>query len=158
MHSLGQHSTTGWSEHRAFHQSTQYHMAVRASCIPPVHTVPHGGQITVHSTSPHSTTWRSDQRAFHQSTQYHMAGRSSCIPPVHTVPHGGQIIVHSTSPRNMTWCSVRRLVRKETGPGTRQGIRCVFVFEVRRENKWPVGPLQRALSIGDCFIPESGLD
>ena len=74
------------------HQSAQYHMAVR-SCILPVNTVPNGGQI-VHSASQHSTTWRSD-RALHQSTQYHMAVRS-CILPINTVPHGGQI-VHSQS-------------------------------------------------------------
>ena len=72
-------------------------------CIPPVNTVPHGGQIVhptsttvllggqicippvntvggqmVHSTSQHS--WWSDG-AFHQSTQYHVVVRL-CIPPV----------------------------------------------------------------------------
>ena len=61
VHSTCQHSTTWWSNHRAFHLSTQYHMVVKSSCIPPVNTVPHGGL------------------------------RSSCIPPVNTVPHGGQI-------------------------------------------------------------------
>ena len=104
--STSQHSTTLWSEHRAFHQSTQYHMVVRSSrippvntvphggqimCIPPVNTVPHGGQIIVHFTSQHSTTWRSDHRAFHQSTQYHTVVRLSCVLPINTVPHGGQI-------------------------------------------------------------------
>ena len=123
------------------HQSTQYHFVVRTSCIPPVNTVPHGGQIIahstsqhsttwwsdhvhstsqhsitwwsdhVHSTSQHSTTWRSDHRAFHQSTQYHMAVRSSCIPPVNTVPHGGQIIVRSTNQHSTTWWPNRNLVR-----------------------------------------------
>ena len=57
VHSTSQNSTT-WRSDRAFHQSEQYHMAVRP-CIPPVRTVPHGGQI-VHSTSQHTTTWRSD--------------------------------------------------------------------------------------------------
>ena len=93
-----------------FHQSTQHHMVVRSTCIPPVNTAPHGGQINVHSTSQlpaphggqmnvhytrsqinvhstsqHSTTWWSDQRAFHQSTQYHMVVRSTCLTPVNTV-------------------------------------------------------------------------
>ena len=45
---------------------------LRSSCIPPVNTVPHGGQIIVHSTCQHSTTWWSNHRAFHLSTQYHM--------------------------------------------------------------------------------------
>ena len=76
VHSISQHSSTWRSDHRAFHQSTQFHMAVRSSCIPPVNTIPHGGQIIVHSTSQHSTTWRSDHRAFNQSTQYHMAVRT----------------------------------------------------------------------------------
>ena len=81
-HSVSQHSTTWRSDHRAFRQLTQYHMAVRSSRIPPVctvshggqiivhstsHTAPHGSQIIVHSVSQHSTTWRSDQRVFHQS-------------------------------------------------------------------------------------------
>ena len=79
VHSTSQHSTSWWSD-RAFHQSTQYLMVVR-SCIPAVNTVPHGGQI-VHSTSQHSTTcW---------SAQYHMVVRS-CIPAVSTVPHAGQL-------------------------------------------------------------------
>ena len=71
-------------------------MAVR-SCIPPVSTLPHGGQI-VHSTSQHTTTWWSVNtvphggqiKPFHQSAHYHMVVRS-CIPPVSTLPHGGQI-------------------------------------------------------------------
>ena len=92
--SISQHSTTWWSDQRAFHQSTQHHMVVRSTCIPPVNyqhhmvvrwtcitpevrstcippvnTAPHGGQINVHSISQHSTTWWSDQRALHQSTQ-----------------------------------------------------------------------------------------
>ena len=50
-------------------------MVVRSSCIPPVRTVPHGGQITVHSTSQHS-----GQITMHSTSQ-----------------HSGQIIVHSTS-------------------------------------------------------------
>ena len=67
---------------------------LRSPCIPPVNTVPHGGQIIVHSTSQHSTTWRSDHhsttwwsdhRAFRQLTQCHMVVRSSCIPPVNTI-------------------------------------------------------------------------
>ena len=48
VHFTSQHNTTWWTD-LAFHQSTQYHMVVR-SCIPPVNTVPHGGQI-VRSTS-----------------------------------------------------------------------------------------------------------
>ena len=91
VHSTCQHSTTWWSDHRAFHQSTQYHMVVKSSCISPVNTDPHGGQIIVHSTCQHSTTWWSDHRAFHLSTQYHMMVKSSCISPVNTVPHSGQI-------------------------------------------------------------------
>ena len=74
--STSQHSTTWRSDH----------------CVPPVNTVPHGGQII----SQHRTTWRSDHRAFHQSTQYHMV-RSSA----NTVPHGGQII----SQYRTTWWS-----------------------------------------------------
>ena len=57
------------SNPRAFYQSTQYHTAVRSSCIPPVNTVPHGGQIIVQPFSQHSTTWWSDHRAIHWSTQ-----------------------------------------------------------------------------------------
>ena len=91
VHSTSQHNTIWcrWSDHRAFHQSTQHDMVVTSSCIPPVNTVPHavrlscippvnttrygaGGQIIVHSTSQHSTIWWSDHRAFHQSTQYHI--------------------------------------------------------------------------------------
>ena len=85
LHSTSCYSTTWWSGHRAFHQST----------------VPHGGQIT---TSQHSTAWWSD---YHQSTvphggqittsqQYRMVVR---LPPVNTVPHGGQITTsqHSTA-------------------------------------------------------------
>ena len=107
MHSTSQHRTTWRSDHRAFHQSTQNHMAVRSSFIPsaqnhmavkssyipPVNTEPHGGQIIVHSvntephgcqiivhsTSHHSTTWRSDLVHF-RSTQNHMVVRLSCIP------------------------------------------------------------------------------
>ena len=90
MHSTSQHSTTRWSDQRAFHQPTQHHMVVRSSCIPPANTAPHGGQTIVHSTSQHtttrwsdyrastsqhSTTWWSDHRAFHQSTQHHMVTR-----------------------------------------------------------------------------------
>ena len=75
MHSTSQHSTIQWSDHCAFNQPTQNQMVVRSSCIPPVNTVPHGGQIIVHSTSQHSTTWWSDHHAFYQSTQYHMVVR-----------------------------------------------------------------------------------
>ena len=57
LHSTNCYSTTWWSGHRAFHQST----------------VPHGGQVT---TSQHSTTWWSD---YHQSTQYRKVVR---LPPV----------------------------------------------------------------------------
>ena len=99
MHSTGQHSTTWWSDHHAFHRPTQYHMVVRSSCSPPVNTVPHGGQITVHSTGQHSTTWWSDHHAVYQSTQYHKVVRSSCIPPVTTVPHSGQITAFHQSPQ-----------------------------------------------------------
>ena len=112
-HRGGQHSTMGWPDHCAIHQSTQDHRVVRSSCIPPVNTVPHGSQIIVHSTSQHSTTWWSDHHAFHPPTQYHMVVRSSYIPPVNTVPHGGQIIVHSTSQHRTTWWLDRKLARKE---------------------------------------------
>ena len=44
MHSTCQHSTTQWSDHQAFHLSTQYHTVVRSPGIPPVNTVPHSGQ------------------------------------------------------------------------------------------------------------------
>ena len=94
-------------------------MVVRSSCIPPVNTVPCGGQIIVHSTSQHSTMWWSDHGAFHQSTQYHVVVRSLCIlpvsivpdgvcvriPPVSTVPRSGQIVVHSTSQHSTMWWS-----------------------------------------------------
>ena len=124
-----QHSTTRWSDNRAFyqstqyhtvvrssciHQSTQYHMMVKSSCIPPVNTVPHGAKIIVHSpvntvphgaqiivpsTSQHSTTRCSDHRAFHQSTQS---------------THGGQIIVHSNSQHSTTRCSNHRAFHQST--------------------------------------------
>ena len=96
VHSTSQHSTTWWSDQRAFHQSTT------------------------------STTWwsderalhqKSDQRAFHQSTQHHMVVRSTCIPSVNTVTHGGQINVPYTSQHSAvrseacvnvtTWCQQR---------------------------------------------------
>ena len=119
MHSV---NSSWWSDLVHF-RSTQNHMAVRSSYIPPVNTEPHGGQIIVHSvntephgcqiivhsTSHHSTTWRSDLVHF-RSTQNHMVVRLSCIPstqyrmvvrsrafPVNTEPHGGQIIVHSVN-------------------------------------------------------------
>ena len=110
-------------------------MVVRSTCIPPVITAPHGGQINVHSTSSqinvHSTsqritTWWSDQRAFHQSSQHHMVVRSTCIPPVvrstcippvNTVPHGGQINVHSTSQHSATWWSDQRAFHQSTQCG-----------------------------------------
>ena len=95
-----QHSTTWWSDHRAF---------------PPVKTVPHGGQTIVHS---------------HQSRQYRMVVRPWCIPtsqhstawwsgysafpPVKTVPHGGQIMVHSTSQHSTTWWSDHRAFHQST--------------------------------------------
>ena len=103
-----QHGATWWSDHRAFHQSARCHLVVRSWCIPPVSTVPLGGQIIVHSTSQHNTTWWSDHRAFHQSTQYHMVVRSWCIPPVSMVPLGGQIIVRSTGQHSTTWLSDHR--------------------------------------------------
>ena len=53
VHSTCQHSTTWWSNHRAFHLST----------------VPHGGQIIVHSTCQHSTTWWS-QIVVHSTCQH----------------------------------------------------------------------------------------
>ena len=79
-----------WSDHHAFHLSTQYHIMVRSPGIPPVNTVPHSGQITRHSTCQHSTTQWSDHQAFHLSTQYHTVVRSPGIPSVNTVPHSGQ--------------------------------------------------------------------
>ena len=108
--STNRHSTTWLSHHRAFHQSTHYHMAITSSSIPPVNTLSHGYHIIEHSTSQHTTTWLSHHRAFHsqhtttwlshhrafhsqhtttwlshhrafhQSTHYHMAITSSCIP------------------------------------------------------------------------------
>ena len=139
VHSTSQHRTTWWSDHRAFHQSTQNHMVVRSSCIPPinthsdntephggqiivysVNTEPHGGQIIVHSvagqiivhsTSQHRTTWWSEHRAFHQSTQNHMVVRSSCIPPINTEPHGGQI-VRAFRQHRTTWWSDLRVFRQ----------------------------------------------
>ena len=106
---------------------------VRLSCIPPVNTVPHGGQIIMHSTSEQLATWRSDHHAFHQRTTCHMAVRSSrippannlpqvlavrlsCIPPVNTIAHDGQIIVHSASKHSTAWRSDSKLVWRETGP------------------------------------------
>ena len=135
-HSFSQHTTSRSDHHafqqstlphggqiKSFHQSTQHHVVVRSSCIPPVGLVPHGGQIIMHFTSQHCTTWWSDHQPFHQSTQhhvavippvstvphggqiesfhpstqYHLVVRVPGIPPVSTVPHGGQIITHSTS-------------------------------------------------------------
>ena len=92
--STNRHSTTWWSHHCAFHQSTHYHMAITSSCIPPV--------------SQHTITWLSHHRAFHQSTHYHMAITSSSIPPVNTLPHGYHIIEHSTSQHTTTWLSHHR--------------------------------------------------
>ena len=77
-------------------------MVVSSSCIPPVNTVPRGGQIIMHSNSQYGTTWWSDHRVFHQSTQCHVVVRLPCIPPVNTVPHGGQIIVYSTCQQKKT--------------------------------------------------------
>ena len=128
-HSTRQHSTTGWSDHRAFHPSTRYHRVVRSSCIPPVYTVPQCGQIIVHSTHRHSTTGWSEHRAFHPSTRYHSVVRSSCIPPINTVPQGGQVkpfhpstqyhrVVrsnHSTHQHGTTGWSDGESVRKEVG-------------------------------------------
>ena len=90
------YSTTWRSDHRAVHQSAQYHMVVRSSCSPPVNT----------------TTWGRGQimHTFHQSTRCHMAISSLSIAPVNsptwrsdhqvlhqsTVPHGGQIIKYCT--------------------------------------------------------------
>ena len=81
-------------------------MAHVESCIPPVSTVPHSGQI-MYSISQQSTTWWSDHRAFPQSAEYHMVVRS-CIPPVSTVPYGGQITVYSPSQHSTTWWSDHR--------------------------------------------------
>ena len=89
-------------------------MAVTSSYIPPVNTLPHGGQIIVHFPSQHTTTWRSDHRAFPPSTHYHTAVRPSCIPPVNTLPHGGQIIVHSPSQHTTTWRSDHRAFPQST--------------------------------------------
>ena len=131
MHSNSQYGTTWWSDHRVFHHSIRYHMVVRSSCIPPVNTVPRGGQITVHSTIQYSTTWWSDHRAFYQSIQYHMEVKSLYIQSVKRVPHGGQIIVYSTSQYNTTWRSDHRvfhrsikLVRKGAGLGAPGGTLC----------------------------------
>ena len=85
--STNRHSTTWWSHHCAFHQSTHYHMAITSSSIPQVNTLTHGYHIIEHSTSQHTTTWLSHHRAFHQSAHYHMAITSSSIPPVSTLPH-----------------------------------------------------------------------
>ena len=83
------------------------------SCIPPLNTVPHGGQITVystsqHRTSQHSTTCWSDHCTFHQSTQYqsaqyHMAVRSLYIPPVNTVPLASDLILRSSEHAVSSW-------------------------------------------------------
>ena len=135
MYSVCQHCTTWRSDHCVFHQSTLYHMAVRSLSIPPVNTVPHGGQIIVYSVSQHCTILRSDHRVFHlstlhymavrslciipvntvphrhrvfrQSTLYHMAVKSSCIPSVTTVLYGGQLIVYSTNEQCTIWWSDR---------------------------------------------------
>ena len=119
--SIRQHSTTWWSDHRAFHQSAQCRTVVRSSCIPSVGTVPYGGQIIVHSVRRHSAIQWSDHRVFHQLAQCHTVVRSSCIrpvmtvvrslciPPVSTVSHNGQIIVLSTSQHSTTWWSDQKL-------------------------------------------------
>ena len=135
MYSVSQHCTIWRSDHRVFHLSTLYHMAVRSLCSvttrdtrahahthartharTPVNTIPHrhrvfslsahGGQIIVYSVSQHCTIWRSDHRVFHLSTPHHMAVRSLCIIPVNTIPHGTQI-VYSTSEQCTTWWSDR---------------------------------------------------
>ena len=62
VHSTIQHSTPWQPDHRAFHRSAQYPMAVRLPCILPVSTVPHGSRMTMHSTSQHNTPWQSDQK------------------------------------------------------------------------------------------------
>ena len=85
MHSTCQHSTTQWSDHQAFHLTTQYH----------------SGQITMHSTCQHSTTLWSDHQSFQLSTQYRTVVRSPGIPPVNTIAHG-QITRHSTCQHGTT--------------------------------------------------------
>ena len=89
-------------------------MAVRSSCILPLYTVSHGGQIIVHSASQHMVTWRSHRGAFHWSTLYHMVVRSSFILPVNTGSYGGQNIVHSTSQHNTTWWSDHHAFHQST--------------------------------------------
>ena len=110
--SISQHSTTWWSDQRAFHQSTQHHMVVRSTCIPPVNTVPHGGQINVHPTSQHSM-----HHMVVRSSCIPPLVRSTCIPPVNTAPHGGQINVHSISQHSTTWWSDQRALHQSTQCG-----------------------------------------
>ena len=120
-HSTGQHSTTMWSDHRAFHWSTQHHKVIRSSCIPSVNAAPQGGQIIEHFIGQHSTTRWSDHRAFHLLdycafhwlTHHHNVVRSSCIPSVNTVPQGGQIIVHSIGQHSTTRWSDQKFVRPQ---------------------------------------------
>ena len=119
MHFISQHGATWWSDHRAFHQSTQCHMVVR-SCIPLINTVSHGDQI-VHCTNHqchkairsctapiNSVTGRSDG-ALHQSTvsqgdqivhctnqQCHRAIRS-CTAPINSVTGRSDGALHQST-------------------------------------------------------------
>ena len=78
-------------------------MAVR-SCIPPVSTLPHGGQI-VHSTSQHTTTWWSVNtvphggqiKPFHQSAHYHMVVRSNHSTSQHTTTRRSDRAFHQST-------------------------------------------------------------
>ena len=46
------------------------------SCIPPVNTESHGGQISVHSISQHRVTWWSDRKLVRREARYKALRRS----------------------------------------------------------------------------------
>ena len=100
LNSTSQYSTTWWSDRK------RRGLELRGEpSIPPVNTVPHGGQIEKAgiraqykgSVPPVNTV---QNYLVHQSIQYHMVVRSKevglraqykgSVPPVNTVPHGGQ--------------------------------------------------------------------
>ena len=86
VHSTGQHSITWKSDHRAFHQSTQYHMMVRSSCIPPVITVSHGNRIGSSQAKEHFRRYRIDRQTMVLSTTRHGLPYSVVPPSERTHP------------------------------------------------------------------------
>ena len=129
MHFTSPHSTTWWGDQKLVRTDVRLTAWCRTIlCIPPVHTVPHGGE---------------DQKLVRMDVRLTAWCRTIlCIPPVHTVPHGGEIknlrgwrcglqlstepftastmireqaevSVHSTSPHSTTRWGDQKLVRRE---------------------------------------------